>query len=122
MSPIATGYTTLDLLKILKIPMLLVISPSAEAINNALLILNLAKEKGVEIRGAIINNIPEFTDSPKITSIPRLIEEYSDAKILGIVNRMEDKFNPNELITSILNGIDIESVFGIKIAKLDLGS
>lgn len=122
MSPITTGYTTLDILRVLKVPMLLVITPSEEAISNALLILNMAREKNIEVRGAIINNIPEYTDSPKITSIPRLIEEYSDAKILGIVNRMEDKFNPNELITSILNGIDIESVFNIKIAKLDLGS
>ena len=122
MSPITTGYTTLDMLRVLKVPMLLVITPSEEAISNALLILNMAREKNIEVRGAIINNIPEYTDSPKITSIPRLIEEYSDAKILGIVNRMEDKFNPNELITSILNGIDIESVFNIKIAKLDLGS
>ena len=121
MSPIATGFTNLDLLKHLKIPMLLVISPSQEAVNNALLILNLAEEKGIDIRGAVINNIPEYSDSLKITSIPRLIEEYSSAKILGLVNKLDDRFNPNELITSILNGIDIESVFRIKIAKLDLG-
>ena len=121
MSPLTTGYTTLDMLKLLKVPLLLVISPTTDTINNTLLTLNMAKEKGIEIRGAIINNIPEFTDSPKITSIPRLVEEYTDAKILGIVNKLEDKFNPNELITSILNGIDIESVFNVKIAKLDLG-
>ncbi len=122
MSPLTPEYTTMDMLRILKVPMLLVITPSQEAVNNALLILNLAKEKGVNVRGAVINNIPEFSDSAKITSIPRIIEEYSDAKILGLVNRMQDKFNPNDLITSILNGIDIESVFDIKIAKLDLGS
>ncbi len=122
MSPITANLTTLDMLKILKVPLLLVITPSNEAINNALLTLNLAKEKGVEIRGAIINNLPEYSDSANITSIPRIIEEYSDAKILGIVNQLEDKFNPNELINAILNGIDIESVFNVKIAKLDLGS
>ena len=33
---------------------------------------------------------------------------------------MGTKTKPEELITGILNGIDIESVFGIKIAKLDL--
>lgn len=122
MSPLAPNYTTLDMIKALKLPLLLVISPSIEAVNNALMILNLAEEKGIEVRGAIINNIPEYSDSLKITSIPRLIEEYSNAKILGLVNRLEDRFNPTELITSILNGIDIESVFNIKIAKLDLGS
>lgn len=122
MSPLAPGVTSLDMIKLLKVPLLLVISPSMEAVNNALMILNLAQEKGIEIRGAVINNIPEYSDSIKLTSIPRIIEEYSDAKILGLVNRLNDKFNPNELITSILNGIDIESVFGVKIAKLDLGS
>lgn len=122
MSPIAANLTTLDMLKILRVPLLLVITPSNEAINNALLTLNLAKEKGIEIRGAVINNIPEYSDSVNITSIPRIIEEYSDAKILGIVNQLEDKFNPNELINAILNGIDVESVFNVKIAKLDLGS
>ncbi len=120
MSPLTSGCTTLDLLKLLHVPLLLIITPSPEAINNALLILNLASSRGIKIRGAIINNIPEFSNSVKITSIPRIIEEYTDAKILGLVNRLEDKFNPNDLITSILNGIDIESVFGIKIAKLDL--
>lgn len=122
MSPLNADYTTMDMLRILRAPLLLVITPSQEAVNNALLILNLAKERGVNVRGAVINNIPEYSDSAKITSIPRIVEEYTDAKILGIVNRLEDKFNPNDLITSILNGIDIESVFDIKIAKLDLGS
>ena len=46
-------------------------------------------------------------------------EEYSNVKILGLLPNLGERIQPEELITGILNGIDIESIFNIKIEKLD---
>ena len=99
--------------------MLLVLTPSENAINNALLTIYTAIEKGINLRGVVINNISSGCSTETLTSITRIIEEYSGVQILGLLPHIENKITPEELITSILNGIDIESVFNVKIEKLD---
>ena len=49
-----------------------------------------------------------------------LVEEYTDVKILGVLPSFDRNLNPNDLITEILNGVDIEAVFDVQIAKLQL--
>lgn len=121
-SPLGANLLVSDMVKMLDLPVLIVASPSKNLINNTLLSINHAAEKGLNVRGVIINNYPEHTDDADLKSAPRLIEEYSDAKILGVIQEFSDakKINPSDFITSILNGIDIESVFDVKIAKLEL--
>ena len=119
MSPIAPDTMTIDLIKKLQIPMLIVTEPDGNAVNNALMTIHLAQDKGIDVRGVVINKIRD--DSPKklLTSIPRIIEEYTNVKVLGLVSYLGEVFSPEDLITVILNGIDIESVFDVKIEKLD---
>ena len=71
------------------------------------------------MRGVIINDIPDDCPKELLTSIPRDIEEFTNVKILGLIPHLKEK-TPEELITAILNGIDIESVFNVKIEKLDI--
>lgn len=122
MTPLAPNLLTSDLIKTLDLPVILVVKPDSSTVNNSLLAINHAQSKGINIRGVIINNCPDNTKNIDIKTVPRLIEEYSDIKILGIVKsfRSAKNISPSDLITSILNGIDIESVFDVKIAKLDL--
>lgn len=119
LSPIAPSMQTIDLIKRMQIPSLLVVTPNEDSINDALLSIYTAQEKGIEIRGVIINNI--YSDCPKsmLTSITRVIEEYSNVNILGLIPNIGDKIMPEELITGVLNGIDIESIFKVKIEKLE---
>ena len=119
-SPLAPNFSTIALLKFLKLPLLIVVSPDKNSVNNTILTANYAASNGVEIRGAILNDIPEFSSDKYIKTIPRLIEEYTDAKILGIVEHINSNLTSSELISTILNGTDIESVFDIKIEKLGL--
>lgn len=121
MTPVSFNFLISDLIKLLDLPILLVIKPDSGTVNHTLLTINHAVSKGLNVRGVIINNFPENADID-VKTAPRLIEEYSDAKVLGIVKSFPDtkKINPNDLITDILNGIDIESVFEVKIAKLDV--
>ena len=75
---------------------------------------------GIDVSGVIINRYPEGTTDAAIKTAPRLIEEYTDVKILGILPSFDRNLNPNDLITEILNGVDIEAVFDVPIAKLQL--
>lgn len=122
MTPIGVNFLNSDLIKFLGLPLILVIKPDAGTVNHTLLTINHAVDKGIKIRGIIINNFPQETSELDVKTAPRLIEEYSDVKVLGIVKNFPDvkKINPSDLITYILNGIDIESVFDVKIAKLNV--
>lgn len=119
LSPIAPSMQTINLIKKLQLPVLFVIAPREDSINDTLLSIYAAQEKGIEIRGVVLNNIQEDCPKELLTAITRVIEEYSNVKILGLIPHLGSKVLPEELITGILNGIDIESVFKVKIEKLD---
>ena len=122
MVPVAPNFLIQDMIKMLDLPIVIVIRPDLGTVNHTLLTINQAISSGIKVRGVIINNFPENTNDISIKSAPRLIEEYSDTKVLGIVKHFNDinKINPNDLITTILNGIDIESVFDVSIARLNV--
>ncbi len=122
MTPLTPNFLESDLIKVLGLPVIIIIEPDKNSLNQTLLTINHLEIKGVKVRGIIINNLPEKTNNADLKNIPRLIEEYSDTKILGIIKSFNNKkkIDPNNLITDILNGIDIESVFDVKIAKLDV--
>lgn len=120
-TPLSKNFLEEDMIKILDMPLLMVISAKNTPINNILLTLNHAKEKGIKLRGIILTNYTDSTDNSDIRLLPGLIEEYTDVKILGILPHINKAdLNPNDLITEILSGIDIEAVLNIKIAKLQL--
>ena len=119
LSPLAQEVQTIDLIKRLQLPTLYVITPREDAINNTLLSIYTAIEQGVDIRGVIINNIADDCPKSMLTSITRVIEEYSNTTILGLLPHINGKITPEDLITAILNGIDIESIFRVKIEKLE---
>ncbi len=119
-SPIAPNTLTADILRKLSVPLLIATPPDENAVNNTLLTINAATEKNIEIRGVIINNITKDCPKKHLASIPRIIEEFSNVKVLGLIPKLQDKFSPEDLITAILNGVDIESVFNVKIEKLDI--
>ena len=96
----------------LDLPMLLVVS--GDNINNTIMSLNRAKEKGINTRGVIVYDCNENDINIKL--MPKLIKEYTDTKVLGMIPNPEK--NPADLITEILNRVNIEEVFQIPIAKL----
>lgn len=121
-TPLADDFLEQDLVKMLQLPVLLIVSPTENSVNNTLANINQATSSGVKIRGVIINDCPEVIHDLNIKSMPKLIEKYTDTKILGVMPHIENlkKINPNDLISNVLTGIDIESVFDVKIAKLEL--
>lgn len=121
MTPIAVNHVTSDIPKNLNIPILIIAKPNLETVNETLTTINYAKSIGLKISGVIINKFPYNTPDPDIQAIPRLIEEYSDARVVGIVDDfgIYRKFSAGILIEHILNNVDIEAIFKIKIPKLN---
>ena len=119
LSPIAPSLQTADMIKKLQIPVLFVITPKEDSINDTLLSIYTAQEKGIDIRGVVINNIREGCSKELLTAITRVVEEYSNVSILGLLPHLGEKIVPEELITSVLNGIDIESIFRVKLEKVE---
>lgn len=115
-TPLAKDFLEQNLVKMLNLPVLFVVNN--ESVNNIVANINEAALFGVKTRGVIINNSTGHVDR----TLPRIIESYTNAKVVGIVPYFDNlkKVNPNDLISSILEGIDIESVFDVKIAKLDI--
>ena len=122
-APVSSKLFMTDIVKLLKLPVIVVAKPNEDIINKTILTVNQAKNSGLEIRGVIINRYPQGTDNINIRTAPRLIEEYSDAKVLGIVRDIENIQNltPGTMIDTILNSVDVEKIFGIKIPKLNSG-
>lgn len=122
MVPVAPEVLMYDIPKKLHLPVLIVARPDLGTINHTLLTINQAKTLGLKLVGVIINKYPEDTDDIAIKTAPRLIEEYSDAKILGVVKDFgTENITPSMLIDSMLNSVDLEKIFNVKIPKLDLG-
>lgn len=120
LSPLAPNTQTSDLIRLLSIPIIIVTTPTENSVNNTLMTIFTAQEKGIDIRGVVINNIDKDCNKSLLTSIPRVIEEFTNVKVLGLVPKLEKDFSPEDLITAVLNGIDIESIFDVKIEKLDM--
>ena len=120
LSPIAPNLLVADMIRKLNVPLLIVTEPNKDSINTTLMTIAAALEKGIEVRGVVINNIRKDSSKELLNSIPRVIEEFTNIKILGLVPHLSEKLSPEDLISEILNGVDIESVFNVKIEKLDL--
>lgn len=121
LSPVSQNTQNADIIKQMQIPVLFTVSPDENSTNDILLSINAAEEKGLKINGVVINNIDENSSNMNLTSLIRIIEEYSNVKVLGLVPNLGKKIVPEELITGILNGVDIESIFNVKIEKLEFG-
>lgn len=119
-SPLSKNFLEEDMVKMLDLPLLLVVSAKAANINNILLTINHASETGISLRGVVLSNYPESCEDVNIKLMPRLIEEYTNTKVLGILPEFDKNLNPNDLITEILNGVDVEGVFNLRIAKLQI--
>lgn len=115
-TPYGKKFLEEDVVKNSNLPLLLTVSAENSDLNNALLSINRTKEVGIELRGVIVNNYSENSVSKKL--LPKMLEEYTDAKVLGTLPCFEKNVTPSDLIMEILNGVDIESVFNINIAKL----
>lgn len=121
-TPICHNTLEIDMIKLLELPVLFVISPYTSNINDILIMINHAVIHNVKISGVIINDCPYKTDDENIINLPKMIEKYTDTRVVGVIPHIENinTLSPDDLISYVLSGVNLESVFGVKIAKLSL--
>ena len=121
LSPLDDNLFSYNIPLELNLPVVFVINPSNDSVANYLSELYTAKALGLDILGVIINKFPVYSDSQEIKLFPEIIEKYSEAGVLGLIRKFRgNAVNSNILINEILNGIDIEDLFRIKIPKLNM--
>ena len=111
LTPVYKDFHVRDIVKMLELPVIIVARPDLGTINHTLLTIEAAKTSGVEVLGIIISNYPSNTNNIAVKTAPALIEEFSGVKVLGILPHIEgvnnDDFNPEILIQSVLDNINI---------------
>ncbi len=123
--PIGDQFKIRDLAKLLDIPVLIVARPDLGTINHTLLTIEAALVGGLEVLGVIISNYPAGTDDIAIKTAPDIIMELSGVKVLGILPRVKEiqydlPGKPEALIDMVINNVDVQEIFKIKIPKLAL--
>lgn len=122
-SPVAQGITELELVKALELPLVLVINPQKTAVGTVISALKYIKSGGVNLKGVIMNQHNVDSDNLEEKYFPQIINEFSNIKLLGKMPEFKDvsHITPETLISTVINNIDIEEMFGLEIAKLNRG-
>ncbi len=120
MTPVSDNAFLYHILQNLKIPIVFIVNPNADSVNHYLNEINTAKSLGFDITGVIINKYPVYSENADVKAFPSLIEKYSDVKVLGLIRNINQKTVTSTVIfNEILNGIDLEDIFRMKIPKLN---
>ena len=121
--PVSSKLFMTDIVNLLKLPVVVIVRPDKNVMNKTLLAVNKIENSGLELRGVIINGYPQGTNDISVRTAPRLIEEYSDAKVLGLVRNIKNVqyLTPGAMIDTVLNSVDVEKIFGVQIPKLSAG-
>ncbi len=121
MTPITSELFSIDIAKRLNLPVVIVTKPDADSLSTVLLMIEKIKAENMKLQGIIINKYPAGSLDPSVKAFPRLIEEYSEAKIIGVIREFKrDTIKASMLIDFVLNGIDLEKTFSMKIPKLNI--
>ena len=120
-TPIAEHFTELDLVKSLNLPLILVINPKVTPVERALIGINYIQNNHCRFLGVILNRFDEDSDVLEEKYYPQILKEFVSVKVLGTIPDYDkiQTFAPELLIADTLNHVNIEEIFGLKIAKLN---
>lgn len=120
-SPIIEYVTEIDIVKTLRAPLVLVVNPFKSSIDSVITGLEYIKFHRVNFAGIIITQFDENSEDLEKKYFPQIVQQYSDAKILGVLpDYCKADVCQAEVISDVLTKIDIEQLFGVKIAKLNV--
>ncbi len=119
-TPIDDKFTEVEIIKQLALPLILVINSRKTTLDEVITGANYIYANKVKCLGVILNEYDKNDLSVESKYFPHLIKEYTGLKILGHYPHYEAGGNvPAELlIADTLNNLNIEEIFGLKIAKL----
>lgn len=120
-TPVAPNMTEIDIVKMLKLPLIMVVNPKVTSIDKVISGLKFIQSERIEFLGVIINCFDENSGNLEHKYFAQILKEFTNVNILGKLPDYGDisTLAPETLIADVLNNIDIEKVFGLKIAKLN---
>ena len=84
MVPIMNNFYVSDLIKLLKLPIIIVTRPNLGTINHTLLTVNYAKKQNIRIKGIVINYHSNFKKTLAEKTNPAVIRELSGISVIEI--------------------------------------
>lgn len=120
-TPIAEHLTEIDIVKTLNLPLILVVDVKKTPIERVITGLNYIHTNHCRFLGVILNRYNENSEILEQKYYPQILKEFTGVNILGQLPDYDriDTFAPEILISDILNMVNIEEIFGLKIAKLN---
>lgn len=119
-TPIDDKYTEAEIVKQLGLPLILVVNYKHTTLDEIIMCANYIYAHKIKCLGVILNEYDANDLSVESKYFPHLIKEYTGLKVLGHYPHYDAGNNvPAEiLIADTLNNLNIEEIFGLKIAKL----
>ncbi len=117
---IAENFTEIEMIKLLGLPVIFVISPRTTKLDDILIMVNHAYTQRIKVSGIIFYDCPLKTEDENIKNLPKLIKKYAETRVIGAYPEIENINNltGEDLISYTLSGVNLECVFGVKLAKL----
>lgn len=116
-TPFDEKLTEIDIVKTFNLPLLLVLNPSKDTIDDVISGVNYIFSKGIRFAGVIVNSHNPNAVAVEQKFYPELVTQYTGAKILGCLPYY-NSISAATLIEDTLQKINLEEIFGFKIAKL----
>ncbi len=88
--PFSDNYFVADLVKEFALPVVIVARTGLGTINHTLLTVQAARNRGLSIKGIILNGMPQANFSVAELTNPRIIQDLTGLPILGVIPQMDD--------------------------------
>jgi dethiobiotin synthetase len=83
--PIAEDLLSIDLIKRLALPVLLVAPSRKGAINHCMLCVEALRSRSIVLKGVVFNRVDDRPPRPEEAANPQLLEAFAGAIVLGMV-------------------------------------
>lgn len=119
-SAIETKLTEINIVGMLNLPLILVVNPTLNSLDEIITGINYIYSSKVNFLGVIVNEFNQNSENLEHKYYPQLIKEYTDTHVIGCLPHYDDFSNlsADVLISDVLNNLNIEEIFRLKIAKL----
>lgn len=119
-SPFDEKKTEINLIEQFCLPVILVINPNISKIDDVISGINYIHSNNINLIGIVINDYDLNSDNIEIKYFPHLVNEFTGIRVLGSLPHYEnfENLSPQTLISDILNRLNVEDIFSLKIAKL----
>jgi dethiobiotin synthetase len=116
MVPLAGGLLMSDLAAYLGLPIAVVARPGLGTINHTLLTTFCARNLGLEVKGVIINQYPEFPDQAAEYA-PHLIASLCGSQLLGVFPEVAGEDDP-AVVEGVADRLQADPATGIMLREM----